>query len=80
MKIYCPKCHFEPPPSMKWKCEESCGHVWNTFSTHGVCPKCKKMWLETQCPACKLWSLHDDWYHDGLNVPEKTVEETFRAN
>jgi predicted amidophosphoribosyltransferase len=39
-----------------------CGHVWNTFDTHGVCPGCGHAWTATQCPHCQQWSRHDDWY------------------
>jgi len=73
MKIYCPKCRFEPPPDMLWVCE--CGHQWHTFSTHGICPRCKKMWHETQCPSCHFWSLHDEWYHDDAPARDNVIEE-----
>ncbi len=62
MKIACPKCTWEPTASDRWAC--SCGHVWNTFDTGGQCPKCRHVWRETVCLACKRWSKHHDWYHD----------------
>ena len=62
MKIYCPKCQWEPPPEARWWC--TCGHGWNTFDTQGRCPGCGKVWRETQCLACHAWSPHHAWYHD----------------
>ncbi len=73
MKIYCPKCNFEPTPDTVWTCRPGCGHAWNTFLTQGQCPNCFKWWKWTQCPECDGWSLHVDWYHDGL--PAELVEE-----
>ncbi len=59
-EIKCPKCEWEPKSNDKWQC--SCLHVWNTFDTGGICPKCKKRWEDTQCLDCKRWSPHLDWY------------------
>jgi predicted amidophosphoribosyltransferase len=39
-----------------------CLYVWNTFDTRGVCPACGREWSQTQCPRCKAWSRHEDWY------------------
>jgi hypothetical protein len=41
----------------------SCGAVWHTFWTGGVCPGCSYKWEETQCPLCAELSPHKDWYH-----------------
>jgi hypothetical protein len=61
--IRCPKCGFEPPPQLQWGCfPDGCGYIWNTFATHGVCPRCRKFWHDTACPRCHMWSPHDDWY------------------
>lgn len=70
MYIACPKCDWRPGAGDQWGC--ACGHVWNTFRTHGVCPACGKAWKMTQCLACHKWSDHEDWYHDdeGLTVEE----------
>jgi hypothetical protein len=73
MYIACPKCDWHPDAAIVWKC--TCGHHWNTFQTHGVCPACGKIWQETQChPAigCGQWSDHEEWYHedDGLTVED----------
>jgi hypothetical protein len=70
MYIACPKCDWRPDASSRWYC--TCGHVWNTFETHGVCPACAKAWKETACHACHQWSDHEDWYHDDDGP---TVEE-----
>ena len=70
MDIYCPKCEWEPPASAEWTCE--CGHSWHTFDTHGQCPECGKVWRETQCHECTVWSPHHDWYHD---LPPVDVDE-----
>jgi hypothetical protein len=37
-RIRCPKCKWQPGRRNRWRCD--CGHVWNTFDTNGVCPKC----------------------------------------
>jgi len=66
MRIACPKCDFSPSPRMRWQCRPGCGYKWHTFATHGVCPRCSKMWHDTQCPHCKLWSPIDDWYHEDV--------------
>lgn len=75
MKIYCPKCGFEPTPDILWQCSPGCHHLWHTFDTRGQCPNCFKWWRDTQCPACALWSPHDDWYHDGPPVEEEEAED-----
>jgi hypothetical protein len=65
MLIYCPVCAWEPSASSRWVCHDACGHMWNTFDTCGVCPKCGEVWQVTQCHRCRLASPHLDWYHDG---------------
>jgi len=64
-KIRCPKCAWEPEKSDRWRCEPGCGHVWNTFETHGLCPGCSKQWTDTKCLRCSQWSAHDEWYVSG---------------
>ena len=61
-RIRCPKCGWEPARGDTWAC--TCLHVWNTFDTGGVCPACSREWRETQCPRCKAWSRHQEWYED----------------
>ena len=75
MRIACPKCNFSPSPKMLWQCHPGCGHRWHTFATHGVCPRCSKMWHDTQCPHCKLWSPIDDWYHDDISERQASLQE-----
>ena len=77
MKIYCPKCEWQPGAGDRWYC--SCGHAWNTFDTQGRCPKCGKVWLDTQCLACHKWSKHHDWYHDLPPVDADVVQEPERV-
>lgn len=77
VRIRCPKCNWEPKAHDKWQC--SCGNQWNTFSTAGRCPKCAKIWKDTQCfhppTGCSQWSPHLDWY-DGLDeIVKKLIEE-----
>ena len=73
-KIRCPKCKWEPHAADLWQC--SCGTFWNTFTTYGQCPSCKKVWKDTQCPACWKWSPHADWYVDLQNISiETTIDE-----
>ncbi|RYD75769.1 MAG: hypothetical protein EOP84_17795 [Verrucomicrobiaceae bacterium] len=73
VKIYCPKCEWEPRQSSQWMCQ--CRHCWNTFDTGGVCPKCGKVWTETQCLACHKWSAHSDWYHEFISEDHSSREE-----
>ena len=75
MKINCPKCHWQPTRKSLWICESKCKHVWHTFSTFGVCPKCSKRWIQTSCPACDSWSLHEDWYKDLGMLLKKELEK-----
>lgn len=58
--IRCPKCKFEPPDGLRWRCK--CGHAWNTFWTAGNCPACHFQWQVTQCPSCGQMSDHQAWY------------------
>jgi hypothetical protein len=79
VKIYCPKCKWEPTAQSLWNCNPGgCNHSWNTFDTYGVCPGCGKAWRDTSCHACGKWSPHHDWYHDDTdmtNLLEKIQEE-----
>lgn len=59
-RIRCPLCGWSPRKGDRWSC--TCGHVWNTFDTGGVCPACLQQWNETQCLKCGRWSAHSDWY------------------
>ena len=59
-RIRCPLCGWTPSASDRWVC--TCGHVWNTFDTGGVCPACLYQWTETCCLQCHKWSPHSDWY------------------
>jgi hypothetical protein len=60
-RIRCPKCKWQPGRHDRWRCTH-CGHTWNTFDTHGVCPGCSYAWRITKCLRCKEWSAHADWY------------------
>ncbi len=64
VQIYCPQCKWRPGPLDRWSCTPSCGTVWNTFWTRGVCPGCGVRWPKTQCLACSVFSPHEDWYHE----------------
>lgn len=61
--IFCPECGWRPRAEDRWACIPSCGTIWNTFWTRGVCPGCGLKWLKTQCLACKKLSPHEAWYH-----------------
>lgn len=75
IKIYCPKCQWEPEESSRWEC--TCRCVWNTFDTGGVCPDCGKAWEATQCLslACLRRSPHRDWYHEFSTETAEAVRE-----
>ena len=60
--IRCPRCGWRPRASDRWSCLPDCGAEWNTFWTRGVCPDCRRVWQDTQCPACNAFSPHTDWY------------------
>jgi hypothetical protein len=77
IQICCPKCEWEPDGKPYWNC--SCGHQWDTFTTGGRCPECKKVWEETQCIACDEWSPHLDWYR-GLDDVAKEITEAIKEN
>ena len=62
ISIFCPKCEERPGILDEWVC--TCGCVWNTFETCGVCPDCGKVWEFTACYNCGQWSLHSAWYHE----------------
>jgi hypothetical protein len=75
--IFCPLCRWRPEASSRWVCTRKlggCGTSWNTFETHGVCPKCSWHWEITQCFGCQQFSLHRDWYHDPDFEPAATRE------
>ena len=77
IRIRCPQCHWEPDGKPYWRC--SCGYVWNTFATGGRCPKCARVWEDTQCikraGGCAKWSPHLDWYEDLDDVVDEINEE-----
>jgi len=69
--IRCPRCGWRPEAASRWHCVwtrgpepffQSCGMVWNTFTTRGRCPGCRHQWLFTDCLHCHEPSLHEDWY------------------
>jgi len=76
-EIYCPQCEWRPGPDAHWECMPSCGTVWNTFWTRGVCPGCGYKWQKTQCLACGVLSPHEAWYH---YPPEREQEESERIH
>lgn len=72
MEIFCPKCKWRPESRSRWLCTKrlgGCGTTWNTFETRGTCPTCSCKWEITQCLSCKVFSLHEHWYHDPRTVP-----------
>jgi hypothetical protein len=58
-------------------CLPGCHTVWNTFNTRARCPGCRKQWRVTQCLACLVASLHEDWYHDEVSATDagRTADE-----
>ena len=73
-KIYCPVCSWAPTPHDRWQCRPGCFTIWNTFDTHGCCPGCHKVWDVTQCLACSVTSLHEEWYHDDEEEIDRATE------
>jgi hypothetical protein len=58
--VRCPKCRWVPVEEAHWSC--TCGHVWNTFQTRGICPACQYQWEATMCYGCHELSRHAAWY------------------
>lgn len=79
IKISCPKCNWEPDGKPYWCC--TCGTEWDTFSTIGRCPGCKRIWQNTQCiidaGGCGAWSPHLDWYK-GLDSVVTVLKEEIK--
>ncbi len=73
VKIYCPRCSWEPRESSRWFCS-GCGHSWNTFETAATCPQCGHSHRETQCLSCHRHSPHAHWYHDFTFEVEEAVQ------
>jgi hypothetical protein len=77
-QIYCPRCAWHPSAASRWVCARrigGCGHVWNTFDTRGVCPKCRWKWEIAACLSCRQFSLHEARYHDPEPPRAQEVEE-----
>jgi hypothetical protein len=78
---HCPKCAWRPQAEDRWECTPSCGTVWNTFWTRGVCPGCAVKWPVTQCLECMQFSPHEAWYHcpPDTKADASTENEAARA-
>jgi hypothetical protein len=76
--ISCPKCGWEPNENCLWICDE-CRTKWNTFETHGKCPGCGKVFIDTQCirrkGGCGQMSLNVDWYEPVEAILPKEKEK-----
>ncbi len=80
--IRCPKCKWEPDGQPYWQC--TCNTNWNTFATGARCPKCRKVWEDSQCVkhagGCNKWSPHLDWYgglDDMVNKLKEEIKESW---
>lgn len=74
-EILCPACDYRPVAEDRWQCMPSCGELFHTFWTGGVCPSCGWKWEKTQCPRCGVLSLHKAWYR----WPERETEKDEKA-
>src|SRR5262249_3525243 len=62
-RIRCPVCRWQPEKHSRWSCNpDGCGHTWNTFETHVLCPHSGKQRFHPSCLRCEAWSPHVDWY------------------
>ncbi len=61
-RIRCPRCEWQPSKNSRWSCVKECDCSWNTFDTHGKCPRCRRQWRVTACLKCSRYSPHEDWY------------------
>ncbi len=78
LEIHCPACRWEPEVTSRWMC--TCGCLWNTFDTAGVCPRCRHRWHDTQCLSCAAWAPHVDWYHGLDEQVAVLIEEALPAS
>jgi C4-type Zn-finger protein len=78
--IRCPKCSARPRPEDRWVCVPSCGTVFHTFWTGGVCPGCSYRWTKTQCLACGELSPHAHWYREPDDAPAEQRERVISAS
>lgn len=77
-EIFCPQCGWRPSVEDRWVCTPTCGTVWHTFWTRGVCPGCAVRWPHTQCLACEAFSPHEAWYHQPPRAEAPPVDERSR--
>jgi len=77
--VSCPKCGWEPSEGDIWVCDV-CQTRWNTFKTHGKCPGCGKVFIDTAClkskGGCGQFSLNAQWY-ESIEVKEPTSKKKF---
>jgi hypothetical protein len=66
-EILCPACDWKPTAVDRWQCIPSCGTVWHTFWTGGLCPGCAHLWTQTQCLSCGVVSPHKSWYRQAID-------------
>ena len=78
IRIVCPKCEWEHHGGPYWQCR--CGHIWDTFETHGECPACHYVWKHTACPSCHRWSRHIDWYRGLDDLNDETNDKRENAD
>jgi hypothetical protein len=76
--IRCPRCGYRPRAEDRWSCVPSCGTVWHTFWTAGVCPGCRWRWEQTQCPSCGGLAPHKSWYLEPEDRPAERDSEKER--
>ncbi len=48
--LRCPACLTPPPAVPAWTC--TCGARFDTFATQARCPRCQRIFEQTQCLAC----------------------------
>ncbi|HMF34980.1 MAG TPA: hypothetical protein VKK79_26395 [Candidatus Lokiarchaeia archaeon] len=62
----CPHCHVNPPVGPHWQCGDlngpGCGHMFDTFLTRAMCPRCGRKFPLTQCLHCGQWAPIADYY------------------
>lgn len=56
----CPACKTAPPIGELWKCN-LCGHSFDTFQSHGVCPYCAAHYPVTKCFDCGEARPMQEW-------------------
>ena len=60
----CPSCGQAPIIGPLWRCDK-CSNPFDTFETHGTCPRCGAQFPVTRCPECGRSHSMAEWAAGG---------------